>query len=600
MPRKTVKQKKYASRWANEAATLAKTLTKRRYDHDNNTTTRTEEAGVSPPSVVDKRNEKQATQDEERTVSNLTKDTTASKTKTRPVHGQKEVASDESSSDEWRPYSRHRKRHKKKHTTSGRKKSTSRSTTSSSSFSERDERKHSAMKETKSPPHQITFTFSPSTPATPSTDQDNTDGNTSTNQISSHVELEETTSDDTKNQSELDTSSNIKPYAIWSDFCAKLALELKENRIRQDKLKAKLKYNADKTYKEYVAKKETTRSKETSTKEVKKLIGKTKSTVIETNLTSCQSIPVIATKNINPLEKSKGSGVQGQITSQKRVDTKVAKRALATMSRTKSQATPESGSVKRPALLVSALPKVSASSSSKHPPLSAAAKSWTSEHRRRLVVQWLKTLQKPANRTANKKPAVSPTVHPQSTLTDPSPPQHEPKYSISPHSDKDPESDKTTQQLAMGAADMAKNKAPGDKPVQHEGENADVSDSVPKSPSSQCHCEAVSVINKGTAGGVQSEDTLDTTTKPQHSVWSSDSESDSSSDNKVSDQQNTGNNEISNTTLEDANTQLTTTEGKGNDKKSPEVERKATTDAAMAPVDVSTCSPKHHQSTLPQ
>ncbi|XP_035683166.1 dentin sialophosphoprotein-like isoform X1 [Branchiostoma floridae] len=565
MPR-SVNKKKYASRWANEAATLAKTLTKRRYDHDNNATTQhTEEAGASPPSVVDKRNEKQATQDEERDVPNLTKDTKASKKKTRPVHGQKEVASDESSSDEWRPYSRHRKRHKKKHTTSGRKKSTSRSTTSSSSFSERDERKHSAMKETKSPPHQITFTFSPSTPATPSTDQDNIDGNTSTNQISSHVELEETTSDDTKNQSELDTSSNIKPYTVWSDFCAKLDRELKENRRRQDKLKAKLKYNADKTYKEYVAKKETTGSKETSTKEVKGFLGKTKSTVIEKNLPSSQSIPVEAKTNINPLEKSKGSGGL-ETTSQRRVDTKVAKRA--TMSRTTSQATSESGSVKRSALLMSALPKVSANSFSKHPPLSAAAKSWTSEHRRRLVVQWLKTLQKPANRTANKKPAVSPTVHPQSTLTDPSPPQHEPKSSISPHSDKGPESDKTTQQLAMGAADMAKNKAPGDKPVQHEGENADISDSVPKSPSSQCHCEAVSVIDKGTAGGVQSEDTLDTTTKPQHSVWSSDSESNSSSDNKVSDQQNTGNNESSNTTLEDANTQLTTTEEKGNDKKS--------------------------------
>ncbi|XP_066294533.1 uncharacterized protein DDB_G0280205-like [Branchiostoma lanceolatum] len=372
----------------------------------------------------------------------------------------------------------------------------------------------------------------------------------------------------------------MKPYAVWSEFCAKLDRELKENRSHQDKLKAKLKYDANRTYKMYVAKKEKTLSK---TKEAKELLGKTKSTVIDKNFPSSQSTPVEAKTSTIPLEESRGSDGLEKITSQRRVDTQVAKRTAINL--TTSQAKSDTRSVKRPAPLTAALPKVPISSSAKRPPISATARtqSRTSEHRRRLVVQWLKTLQNPVKRTGNKKPDTSLTVPPlsQSTLPKPTPAQPMPNTcTISPVSDKGPGPNRTTQQSVTGA-DKAKNKDLGDK---LESESSGISGL--QNPSSHDPCEATSAIEKGTADNVLSKDTTKRTTKLQHSVWSSDSESDSSSDNKRSDQESRSSIEISKTTMKDTNVQFTTTTGKGNNEMSEGVVSKTTADAAMASSDV--------------
>ncbi|CAH1271347.1 Hypp4631 [Branchiostoma lanceolatum] len=576
MPR-SVKQKRYSSRWANEAATLAKTLTKRRYDHGNNVTTqRTEETGVSPLPAVDEPTKTQATQEDNgrKNVSNLTIDFKDDKTKTRSAHRSNDPASDDSSSDEWRPYSRRRKRHKKRHP-SGRKESTSSSTNSSYSPSERTP---STAKDTELSTHKITFTSCQFIPLTSSTDEDSDEG-TTPKQKATRVNLDGTTTD-----GGLETSSSIKPYAVWSEFCAKLDHELKENRSRQDKLKAKLKYDANKTYKMYVAKKENALSK---TKEAKELLGKTKSTAIDKHLPSSQSTPVEAKTSAIPLEESRGSDGLEKITSRRRVVMQVAKRTA--MNLTTSQAKYDTRSVKRPALLTTALPKVPISSSAKRPPVSGTARtqSWTSEHRRRIVVQWLKTLQNPVKRTWNKRPYTSLTVPPlsQSTLPKPTPAQPKPNTcTISSVSDKGPEPNRTTQQSVTGA-DKAKNKDHGYK---LESESSGISGL--QNPSSQDPCEATSAIEKGTADNVLSKDTTKRTTKLQHSVWSSDSELDSSCDNKRSDQESTSNIEISKTTLEEATVQSTTTADKGNVETSEGVVSKTTADAAMASPDVSTCA----------
>ncbi|XP_078687255.1 uncharacterized protein LOC144919639 [Branchiostoma floridae x Branchiostoma belcheri] len=559
MPR-SVKQKKYASRWANEAASLAKTLTKRRHDHDNNTTTtqRTVEAAdANPLPTVDELTETQAAQDNGRkNASNLTvSNTKEKKKKTRQGQRTSDVVSDDSSGDEWKPYSRRRKRHKKKHP-SGRRTSASGSTTSSSLPSERDDRDPSTVDQTKPSPHQITFTFSPFTP----TDNKGSNERNTSEENAAGVKFERTTCDDAK-KSEFGITSTERPYAVWSEFCAKLHRELEENRHHQDQLKAKLKYDAEKTYKMFVAKKENARKKENAQREK----GKTKSDIM-TSLPSTKSIPVEVKTTSTHLNGSRRSAGVKQVTSHGRVHVQALKRTPTNLTTT---------SAKHPALLSATLPKVSTTCDAKHHALSMhePAQPWTSKHRRRLVLQWLKTLQNPTERTGKKKSVNNLTVPPgpQSTVPEPTPPQHKPNDCPS---DKGPRSNKATQQLLLGA-DTATNKAPGDK---LEGENIDSSSN--QNPSTQDPCETT---EKRTAADIQSKGTMNKTTKLQHSVWSSDSESDSSAYSKTSDQEST--------TLQHSNPVA-----KGNDKKSQEMFSKA--DAAMVSPEMSTCPPFTHTSSV--
>ncbi|KAI8518534.1 Flotillin-like protein 1 [Branchiostoma belcheri] len=520
MPR-SVKQKKYASRWANEAASLAKTLQLSGYHYCTD---------VSPLPTVDELTETQATQDNGRkNASNLTViDTKDKKKKTRPVQRTSNVVSDDSSGDEWKPYSRRRKRPKKKHP-SGRRTSTSGSTTSSSLQSERNDQDQSTVEQTKPSPHQITFTFSP---CTPSTDNKGSDKRNTSEENATGVKLKETASDDAK-KSEFGITSSKRPYAVWSEFCAKLDRELEENRRHQDKLKAKLKYDAEKTYKMFVAKKENARKKENAQRREK---DKTKFD-IKTSLPSTQSIPDNKVKTTSILlDGSRRSAGVKQVTSHGRLHVQAPKRTAMT-------------SAKHHALLSAALSKESTTCSAKHPPVSVhvPTQPWTSKHRRRLVLQWLKTLQNPTDRTGKKTSVNSLPVPPglsQLYLT---------LHLLN--------TNQTT--VLSPLPDKATNKAPGDK---LEGGKVDSSSHQNLA---QDPCETT---KKGTADDVLSKGTRNKATKLQHSVWSSDSESDSSADSK-----------ISKTTLEVTTQQYSTTEDKGKDEKSPEV---------------STCPPFTHASSV--